>query len=325
MGFSKKVVSRIKNEYAEKYREAQATADRRRDELHAKIAGIDVIDRELTRVGIRIFEATMSGKNVSEKIDDIKKDSELLLEKRAEILRAYGYPADYSDIHYECEKCADSGYVDTEMCDCMKRALVLASYEESGLAGLIGEQSFDNFSLSYYEENPTSFKNFKTAYDKIRDFAENFSADTYRNFLFFGGTGLGKTHLSSAVAKAVIDRCFDVLYVSASGMVADFEFKRFGNSAIEGDVGDTSRYYSADLLIIDDLGTEVSNQFSIACIHDVINSRIISKKSTIISTNLHKEDIGKRYWERITSRLYGEYLLVPFTGKDIRRQKINKY
>ena len=140
--------------------------------------------------------------------------------------------------------------------------------------------------------------------------------------LFMGGTGLGKTHLSTAVAKTVIDRHFDVLYVTATGMIGDFEQKRFGNSAIEGDAGDTTRYYSADLLIIDDLGTEMSNQFAITCIYDIINSRIMARKSTIISTNLSKDDLKKRYWDRITSRIYGEYHPVVFLGTDVRRQKI---
>lgn len=322
MGFNKKVILRVKNEYSEKYRRAQFLADMKKNELHAKIDGLDVIDKELSSTGIKIMDAMMSGVDVGKKIEAIKNDNELLLAKRAELLHAFGYPEDYSDVHYECEKCGDSGYIDTAMCDCLKRSLVLASYEESGLAGLIDSQSFDNFSLDYYEG--AAKKNMQISLDKLRKFAEEFSADTSKNFLLVGGTGLGKTHLSTAIAKTVMDRCFDVLYVTASGMIADFEYKRFGNSAIEGDAGDTSRYYSADLLIIDDLGTEISNQFSISCLYDVINSRIISKKSTIISTNLDRAEIMKRYWDRISSRLFGEYLPIPFVGNDIRRQKISK-
>ena len=120
----------------------------------------------------------------------------------------------------------------------------------------------------------------------------------------------------------VIDRHYDVLYVTATGMMGDFEQKRFGNSAIEGDAGDTDRYYSADLLIIDDLGTEISNQFTTTCLYDVINTRIMTRKSTIISTNLVQDELRKRYWDRITSRIFGEYQPVIFVGTDIRRQKI---
>jgi DNA replication protein DnaC len=159
-------------------------------------------------------------------------------------------------------------------------------------------------------------------FNKIKNYAENFSKDTYYNMLFMGTTGIGKTHLSTAVAKCVIDRHFDVLYVTATGMMGDFEQKRFGNSAIDGDAGETDRYYSADLLIIDDLGTEIANQFTATCLYDVINTRIMKRKSTIISTNLKTDEIRKRYWDRITSRIFGEYQPVSFVGTDIRQQRV---
>ena len=135
-----------------------------------------------------------------------------------------------------------------------------------------------------------------------------------------GKTGLGKTHLSTSVAVKVIERGFDVLYVSVCSMISDFEKKRFNyNESV-----DLSRYYSADLLIIDDLGAEMTNQFTVSCFYDVINSRITNRKSTIINTNLKKEEIAARYGDRIESRLFGEYLPVPFLGKDIRGQKIDR-
>lgn len=324
MGFNKKDLVRIKSEYAGKYLKAQQLSDQRRIELQSKIQGLRELDSALAATGLRIMEATLSGVDVREKIDAIKRENEELLRCRAELLRAYGYPEDYTDVHYECDKCGDTGYVDTVMCDCMKRALVLAGYESSGIGGLMATQSFENFSLDYYSAKPKEYAAMKYAYEKIKDFATNFSSDTYTNFLFMGGTGLGKTHLSTACAKEVIDRHFDVLYVTAAGMIGDFETKRFGNSAIEGEAGDTSRYYTADLLIIDDLGTEISNQFTVSCIYDVINARISSRKSTVISTNLNKDELAKRYWDRITSRLFGEYLPIVFCGTDVRRQKISR-
>ncbi len=325
MGFNKKDLARVKEEYSQKYQRAQAAADARRAELHGKVDGLRELDAELSMTGIRIMSATLArdGKT-SERIEQIKRNNEELLAKRALLLHAYGYPEDYADVRYECEKCGDTGYVDARMCECMKKALVLAEYESSGIGGLMKTQSFDNFSLDYYSKNPASYNAMKYALEKIKGFATEFSADTYTNFLFLGGTGLGKTHLSTAIAKTVIDRHFDVLYVTAAGMIGDFEYRRFGNSAIDGDAGDTSRYYTADLLIIDDLGTEVSNQFTVSCIYDIINSRIISRKSTIISTNLNKDEIAKRYWDRITSRIFGEYLPIIFSGTDIRQQKLRE-
>ena len=159
----------------------------------------------------------------------------------------------------------------------------------------------------------------KCMYISEDGFAEGFSKDTCKNFLLVGGTGLGKTHLSTAMAKTIIDRGHDVLYVTALGMLGDFEAKRFGDGV--GVRNDPMRYTDAQVLIIDDLGTEITNQFSVSCLYDVINARIISRKSTIISTNLSKDELLKRYWDRITSRLFGEYSPVLFLGTDIRRQQ----
>ena len=321
MGFNKKDVLRVREEFSNKYRKAQAESDRKRQELWTKIDGLYAVDRELSLTGMRIMDAAMSGGNVAEKVEEIKRSNEKLLWERTVLLRAYGYPDDYTDVQYECVLCGDTGYVDGHMCGCMKRALTLAGYESSGIVELMKVQTFDNFSLDYYKQSVKNFEAMKKSYDMVRSFAEDFDADTYNNFLFVGGTGLGKTHLSTAVAKAVIDKCFDVLYVTASKMVSEFEQKRFGGA--DKDLIDTSRYYSCDLLIIDDLGSEMSTQFSVSALYEIINARIISRRSTIISTNLGNEDITKRYWDRITSRIFGEYQLVIFSGTDVRRQKIS--
>ena len=143
-----------------------------------------------------------------------------------------------------------------------------------------------------------------------------------RNLLLIGGTGLGKTHLSSALAKRVIERGFDVKYVSAMDLISDFELKRFGNSISAHESDDTATYYDCDLLIIDDLGTEMTNQFTVSCLYNVINVRINNAKCTVISTNLAQNDLRQRYWDRITSRLFGEYRPLLFVGTDIRAQKL---
>jgi len=326
MGFNKKDLIKVKEEFSEKYKKAQAASDARCRELWGKIDGLRMIDNELSLTGIRIMEAVMSkekGSDTASKLEEIKNQNQTLLRERAALLRAYGYPEDYTDVHYECDKCCDSGYVDMKMCDCMKRALVLAGYESSGLSSLMKTQSFENFSLDYYRQSQKQYDGMKKAYEKIKNFAENFSSDTYENFLFFGRTGLGKTHLSTAVAKTVIDRYFDVLYVTANEMISVFEQKKFGSKINPNEEADTSRYYSADLLIIDDLGTEMSTPFSISCVYEIINARMIARKSTIISTNLGIDEIEKRYWERITSRLLGEYQPILFVGADIRGQKLS--
>ena len=324
MGYNRENYVRIKAEYTTKYLKAREKAEARRAALHEAIPAVWEIDRLLSRTGMEIMGVIVKEDRASAEkhVSELKARNAQLLAERAKILEANGFPADYSDIHYECERCGDTGFVDTKMCDCMRRALILAGYESSGLGALIQTQSFDNFSLDYYRENGADYEKMKHNVTALRDFAESFSEKSTRSYLLVGGTGLGKTHISTAIAKTVIDRGFDVLYVTALGMIGDFEAKRFGNG--EGAQRDTSRYYDAQLLIIDDFGTEVSNQFTVSCIYDVINSRINNQKSTIINTNLFHKEMEAKYGERIASRLFGEYLPLRFSGTDVRRQKLTK-
>ena len=320
MGFNSQDFVRIREEYSKKYLVAEAAADRRREELYTKIPELVTLDRILAGTASRIMEAICSD-NSEEAVKKVREDNEKLLEERAAILAAYGYPGDYTDVHYECAKCGDTGYVDTKMCSCMRRALVLAGYASSGIGGLMQSQSFDNFSLSYYKDDAENHARMKKLVTALKKYSSEFDESTYKNYLFFGNTGLGKTHLSTSVAVSVIERGFDVLYVTACSLVSDFESKQFG---LRENAPDTSRYYSADLLIIDDFGTELTNQFTLSCVYDIINTRMNSKKSTIINTNLGKNEIEARYGARIASRLFGEYIPFAFLGKDIREQKITK-
>ena len=319
MSYNKDDYVRIKAEFSQKYISARGKAEDRRAELHFKLPKVREIDLILSRTGMDIMGVIGSGKNAEERIADIRARNDRLLSERGSILKAAGYPEDYSDIKYDCDKCGDTGFIETKMCECMKRALVLAGYESSGIGALIRTQSFENFSLDFY--SGAGYDNMKLSLDRLKSFSENFNKDTYRNFLFIGGTGLGKTHLSTSVAKTVIDRGYDVLYVTSVGMLGDFEAKRFGNEADAKH--DIERYTEAELLIIDDLGTEVTNQFTLSCIYDVINARINNRRSTIINTNLSSKEIEAKYGERTYSRLIGEYAPILFAGTDIRRQKIS--
>ena len=323
MGYNRENYRRIREEYRTKYLKAREAADARRLELHSMMPAVAELDRALSGTGLEIMRVTLEGGEGRErKLAEIRERNELLQNARAELLQAAGYPVDYSDIRYECEACGDSGYIDGKMCTCMRRALTLAGYESSGIGDLLRTQTFESFSLDYYRQDAAAYERMAHNYKIMRSYAAEFSTERMRNLLLMGSTGLGKTHLSSAVARAVIDRGFDVQYVTAVGMLADFEYQRFGNS-ITGDEGENvSRYYDCDLLIIDDLGTEVINQFTLSCIYNVINIRLTRKKSTIISTNLMQRELLDKYWDRVTSRLFGEYLPLVFAGTDVRRVRI---
>ena len=322
MGYNRENYVRIKAEFSQKYILARERAGQRRTELHSKFPRVWDIDRLLSRTGMDIMEIMSSGKNTEEQIARLKERNDKLLLERGKILREGGYPEDYSDIKYDCDKCGDTGFVDTRMCECMKKALVMAGYESSGLGVLIRSQSFDNFSIDYYRVGGGDAIKMENSRNNLKRFSENFDSNSYQNYLFLGSTGLGKTHLSTAVAKNVIDRGYDVLYVTAVGMISDFGAARFGDESKAKH--DPDRYMRTDLLIIDDLGTEMINQFTMSCVYDIINERISARKSTIISTNLKLKDIESKYNERIFSRLVGEYYPIPFSGTDIRQQKIKK-
>lgn len=316
--------SRIREEYASKYLIAREEADLRRAEIHLAIPEVAEIDRALGRTGLSLMEASMQGEDVQARIAAVRKTNEELRHIRAELLISHGYPADYTEVRYECPLCNDSGFVDTKMCICMKKKLVEAGFEASGMGNLLREQSFENFDLTYYQNDPAAHRRMEQILARMRLYTESFEAGKSGNLVLFGGTGLGKTHLSSAVARGVIERGCDVFYVSAVSMLSDFERERFGNSA-GGETGvGTDRYFSCDLLIIDDLGTEVNNQFTTSVLYNLINTRLNRRQSTVINTNLTQEEFRRRYWERITSRVLGEYTILPFLGTDVRAQKLSR-
>lgn len=324
MGYNRENFNRIKQEYEEKYINARRLASERLLEVHAKLPDVMMIDRVLEQTGAKIMSIVCSGDaDAKEKIALLREENQKITARRKELLLENGYPEDYTDVKYECEKCGDSGYVDTKMCDCMRKKLVYAGYESSGMSALLRSQTFDNFDLSYYVSNKEAFEKMTHAFNTMKMFAESFAAQNGENLALFGDTGLGKTHLSSAVAGKVIERGFDVVYVSAVSMISDFENRRFGGG-MNAEYGDTERYTNCDLLIIDDLGTEMINQFTVSCVYNVINTRLNKRLSTILSTNLTQGEFRQKYWDRITSRVFGEYKPLLFSGTDIRRQKLMK-
>ena len=323
MSYNNSVYKRIYDEYSKKYLIAREKADARARELRSKIPELAKIDKGLSLVGLEIFSASLSGGDYKSKLSEIKQKNIALQEKRASLLVENGYPADYSDVKYECEKCNDTGFIENTMCSCMREALTLAGIENSGFASLIKEQSFENFSLDYYSKNPKHLEIMKRNLDFLIHYADAFDAKASQSILLMGGTGLGKTHLSSALARRVIEKGNDVFYTGAIDLFSQFETQRFKSYSNEPNEF-IERYFECDLLIIDDLGTEMINQFSVSTLYNLLNDRLSRRKPTIISTNLSTDDIQKKYTDRITSRMLGEYQVLFFVGTDVRAQKLMK-
>ncbi len=317
MGYNVKDYIKIRDEFSKKYQVARNVSESRRAEVHEAVPEIARLDVKLSRTGLDIMEVIRKGGDTEAAIAEIESRNNALIEERRKLLVANGYPADYTDVHYDCDKCGDTGFIDTVMCSCMKKALVKAGFESSGLGALIGKQRFDNFKYEYYANDVQP--RMKSTVKMLRDFAESFGVDTYENFLMIGTTGLGKTHLSTAVAEKVIERGFSVRYVSAVSMMRDFSNSIRRNA--DDETFDMSVYYDCDLLIIDDLGTEVANRLTQSYFYEIINERINKRKCTIINTNLKAGELLETYSERVSSRILGEYTALSFSGVDIRKQK----
>ena len=322
MGYSRENYRLVREEYENRSLEARNAADARRSELHRVIPRTEEIDRELSATGIKLMGAALGVSHVS--VDEIRAGVVKLRAERAALLAAAGYPENYSEPHYECEKCQDTGYGDGSMCSCMKQRLIMAGYESSGIARLMQNETFDTFSLEYYADDRRNLENMRYIYQTMRRFAETFDPKSSKSIALFGGTGLGKTHLSTAAAKVIIERGFDVVYTGAIGMFSDFEKVRFGNASGRESGENTDRYFDCDLLIIDDLGSEVANQFTVSCLYDVINTRINKGLPMILSTNLRQDELRQRYWDRITSRIFGEFVTLMLTGTDVRAKKLRE-
>ncbi len=323
MGYSQELFAKVRGEFAEKRQNALKLAADRHRELHTHCPEIVQIDAELAKTGLLIMQEIEKGKDgLEERLNTIRLDNQELQQQRNECMRYYGYPEGYDDPPFECSRCKDTGYVGTMMCDCMKRALNRQGMIRSGVGELFKTQCFDTFKLDYYEYDRRIFQMLQSYKKYAMDYAGHFSSDTRENLLLCGGTGLGKTHLSTAIAGTVIERGYDVVYESAPNLLSAFEAERFGR-AYNGEKPDTGRFFTCDLLIIDDLGAELSNNFTVGCLYNLINTRLIGRKPMIISTNLTGEELRGRYNDRIASRLFGEFVCMRFEGRDIRMLKLS--
>ena len=324
MAYNRENIQKVKEILASRRSEAVSISMRRKTEMEAKLPGYAELENALAGTGARIMQAAFSHTLDDAAVAAIREDNRKLREKKGALLERFGYPADYTDIHYTCEICSDTGYKGIEMCSCMRQELIKAGVESAGLASLIKTQSFETFSLDFYENHDRIIM--ENNVRRLWQFASQFSAGANESWLFAGATGLGKTHLSTAVAGVVISRGFDVIYDAVQEILAVYEEDRFNHGeGIQHQRGRTvESLIECDLLIMDDLGTELTNQFTVSSLYSIINTRINRGKSTIINTNLTQSEIRGRYTDRIASRLFGEYKPLLFKGVDVRAQKLRK-
>ncbi len=254
--------------------------------------------------------------------------------KRIELLAAHGFPADYLEPIYGCPDCHDTGYIGASKCHCFMQKEIDLVYRQSNLNGILETQSLSDFSLSYYSKDPKDAVNHITPYEAAekglevaKHFIEHFGEDPAENLFITGDAGMGKTFLSNCIAKELLDKGYPVLYFTALSfydLLSDLIKKHD-----DDDETDPNELYenllTCDLLILDDIGTEVSNSFTTSKFYQIINERLINNRSTIITTNLSLQLIRDVYSERVFSRVASNYTMVKLFGTDIRLlKKFNK-
>ena len=320
MAYSQEVVKRARDRLAQAKEDRESENREHLAQAYAKVPRIRDIDLELRRTMVQAAQAAFSGGvDVKEAMDRVRAQN-LTLQQERKTLAEENFPQGYLEEKPVCPKCGGTGYIGTQMCSCLRELCRQEQMKElTILSG--GGESFEGFRLDYYPTrvdprvgfSPRTImeKNFQHA----RTYAASFGPGT-GNLLFVGGTGLGKTYLSVCIARVVADRGYSVLYETAAHLFSTLEQAKFNST--EENRREAGRYQDCDLLIVDDLGTEMPGQFVTAALYSLLNDRMLAQKPMVISTNLNVDEMGRRYSPQIASRLYGGFKNYVFVGEDIR-------
>lgn len=325
MAYSEQILRRAR----ERLEQAKAERDRENDahrvDAYARYPRLAEIDRELRLTMTQLMATALrQGEDPTQAVAQIREKNLALQREREWILEAGEFEDGYLDETPVCAKCSGSGYVGSQMCSCLRE--LCRQEQKKELTSLLGSgrETFDSFRLDVYPDTydpklGTSPRQLmKSNYNICRKYAQSFGAGS-GSLLFSGATGLGKTFLSACIARQVADRGCSVVYDTAIRLFSDFEAEKFGASQ-EENRGRSRKYLECDLLIIDDLGTEMTTQFTISALYHLLNTRMMENRATIISTNLADNEIENRYNPQIASRIIGTFRLVQFVGEDIRRR-----
>ena len=326
-----RLLARARERLDERKRKNRDESYRRREEIYAAIPDVRSIDDRLRAIMAELVRVTLgaAGKSAAE----LRDESLALQRERGELLRRNGYPADYLAEIETCPLCHDSGYADGKLCECL---LALYKQEQTKeLAPLLktGDECFERFRLDYYssvpmkEGEPSPRAHMERVFRACRSYAESFAPGA-QNLLFSGAPGLGKTFLSASIARRVAEseKGYSVAYDTASGLLSAFESERFTRGGDEREEASSRvrQLCDCDLLILDDLGTEMPTSFTQSALYSLLDGRLRAGRSTVISTNLDRGEIAERYGAQLASRLGGEYLWLQFLGRDIRAVKKEK-
>ena len=322
MGYSKNTYLLAQSKIENRRRNAEEALEMRRADAYAKIPRLIEIQSRIAMLGAEAVAAISKGADGPAYIAKLAKESLAAQEERKQLLIAAGMPEDYLEAHYTCAVCNDTGVTDDGICDCQRQLLIETAKDEIEKYAPLRRSTFDSLSLDYYPEaTDATGVSPKKRMGEIKQFCNDYALDFSLgspSLFMHGATGLGKTHLSLAIANEVIKRGHGVIYGSAPNIFGTLEREHFGRQ-YSGERTYEQELLETDLLIIDDLGVEFSTQFTVSCVYNILNSRILSRRPTIISTNLTPRELEEKYTQRITSRIIGNFVSLRFTGKDIRQ------
>lgn len=324
MGYSNELYQEAAEILSRRRKHAISERENRRTQLREKCPELLRIEGEMAAAGLSVTKVLLEGKRVEEQLERLKQTSLALQMERSELLRLQNLPPDHLSFRFCCSHCEDTGFADGKICSCHLQLLRKLTLERIQVSAPLAESTFDRFQLDYYpNETDQSGMNVRTRMRMILQFCQDYAKSFHKNagsILMSGETGLGKTHLSLAIAHEVIERGYSVEYASAQMLFSQLEREHFSKSEerkgrYEGQI------LNADLLILDDLGAEFCTQFTVAALYNIVNSRLLQRKPIIVNTNVSAQELEGKYTRRITSRIFGNYALLGFEGKDIRQLK----
>lgn len=325
MALSNSQYDAIMREYGRQQIENHHKLEERRKEIYARLPVVRQLEAEIAERSVACAKKLLEGDKSA--LDRLKEDLKDLREQKSLIIRAAGYPDDYLELHYRCPDCRDTGLIDGHKCHCFLQAQMKLLHAQSNLEDVLERENFKSLSFEYYDDTEilpqlgiTNAAYMRRVVKGCKEFVREFDKK-HDNLLFTGSTGVGKTFLTNCIARELMDSFHSVIYLTASDLFEVFSRNKFDYDNAE-EMRDMYRFIlDCDLLIIDDLGTELNNSFTSSQLFYCINERMNMSRSTIISTNLTLARLRDSYTDRVTSRIMSGYRIIPLYGGDIRLLK----
>lgn len=330
MAYSEAALIRAQNRHKQRLQVHRQAQERQRREILEKLPQAAELDLQLRGTAPRLLSQALrrsqEGEDPQNTLEALRRENQEIQAKLSALLRQGGYAPDALDETPLCPRCRDRGWTGSEMCECLHALCREEQVRELSSMLSLGEQSFEGFSLDYYdslvwpERGMAPRKNMEVVLSVCRDYARLFGTYPNKNLILAGAPGLGKTYLSACIAREVAAAGHSVVYDTAPNIFRAFENRKFGRGG-EETVEQVERYLSCELLIMDDLGSEYSGDFAHAAMYELVNTRLLRERQTVISSNLDLASIQSRYSPQVASRLEGEYLFLVLFGRDVRQVK----